>query len=188
VALDKFKLEPSTDVDSELFTAYIDKEGPFKLDEFFKRPTGSAAIAFIHKARMFVSRNNNPIEYELRPSQQAWEITVFAFNGLDAHGSLHHTWLCLRPSRFQVRPGEYPPRSHGEGPHATRCLRHLRLQRPPRQPQPLQRGRLAQRPVEAQPRTTLPKSLNERIEDLEKGVKDLKNQIKQERRSSRKTT
>lgn len=190
---DKWGLVPTTDVDSELVTAFVDKHGPDKLPDFMRDITGSAAIAVVHGTKMYLARKSNPLEYLsfLRPDKS--DITVFGSTEEILGASLDYTWLMPTGMRtklltegrvhevtpkLMIQRGESFSYAYGRGYGVHDGYGGMNDYTDSHWDKKTNSWKKNHGP-------TLSKTVVERIQDLESEMKDLKNTVKQKKRMSK---
>jgi asparagine synthetase B (glutamine-hydrolysing) len=92
---DKWQLDKTSGVDSELFTQAIDKYGIAKLPEIVYDFSASASIATYHNDTLYLARDGNPLEY-LTIIDGDNHITIFGSTQSQVLGAINHLWLIAK--------------------------------------------------------------------------------------------
>lgn len=80
-------------VDSELFTAFAEKYGIFKLPRFLRSVFGSSAVAVYHEKKVYLLRDGNPIETYRVDLTNGTRVMLFASTQGIIDRAAHYVWL-----------------------------------------------------------------------------------------------
>jgi len=80
-------------VDSELFSAYAEKNGIFKVPRFLRSIFGSAAVAVYHENKVYLIRDGNPIESYRVDLTNGTRVMLFASTEGIIDRAAHYVWL-----------------------------------------------------------------------------------------------
>jgi len=97
---DKWKLNKSSGVDSELITSFIDSYGVKRLPDFIKSTDGPSAIAAVVRGELFLAKAGNPLHYTSIKFEGGQRIIIFASTESMIRRALRY---CLLVEKIDVK-------------------------------------------------------------------------------------